>query len=326
MVGSSQVGDVVSDTNLRIGTRGSPLALAQAYETRDRLVAAHGLSEADIEIVVIKTSGDKILDRPLSEVGGKGLFTKEIEEALFRNEIDLAVHSMKDLETELPDGLALGAVLPREDVRDAFISLKHGSLGDLPAGAKVGSSSLRRRAQLKNRRPDLEVVEFRGNVQTRFAKLEAGVADATFLACAGLKRLGQDDKITNPIETDEMLPAVAQGAIAIEIRGGDARVADLLAPLNHAATEICVAAERAFLAKLDGSCRTPIAGLAEPAGEGAGLRFRGQVLSPDGAQMIMAERLGTAEEIVALAEAAADELLANGARAIAAGERPVSTS
>lgn len=303
---------------IRIGTRGSPLALAQAYETRDRLMAAHGFHADAIEIVVIKTSGDQILDRPLSEVGGKGLFTKEIEEALHRKEIDLAVHSMKDLETKLPDGLAIGAVLPREDVRDAFISFEFKDLASIPAGQKVGTSSLRRRAQLKHVRPDLEVVEFRGNVQTRLAKLRDGVAVATFLACAGLKRLGQEDRIKCPIPTDAMLPAVAQGVIAIEMRSDDQTAEEMLAALNDRTTEICVAAERAFLAKLDGSCRTPIAGLAEPMADRR-FRFRGQVLSPDGAIMVSAERLGAADAIAALAIEAADELIANGAREIAAG-------
>ncbi len=303
---------------IRIGTRGSPLALAQAHETRDRLVAAHGLDAAAIEIVVIKTTGDQILDRPLSEVGGKGLFTKEIEEALYRREIDLAVHSMKDLETSLPDGLEVVCVLPREDVRDAFISLRYERLDDVPAGSAVGTSSLRRRAQLKNARPDLEVVEFRGNVQTRLKKLEDGVAVATFLACAGLRRLGYEDRIRAAIETDAMLPAVAQGAIAIETRADDAETNALLAPLNDDVSRMCVTAERTFLARLDGSCRTPIAGLAQPQADGR-YRFRGQVLSPDGAHMIAAERSGPAEDLVALAQDAAEDLLVRGAREIAAG-------
>ena len=296
---------------IRIGTRGSPLALAQAHETRDRLVAAHGCDPDSIEIRVIKTSGDRILDRPLSEVGGKGLFTKEIEEALFAGEVDVAVHSMKDLETAMPDGLAVAAVLEREDVRDAFISLKHQRLADLPAGSTVGTSSLRRRAQLKFVRPDLNVVEFRGNVQTRLAKLEAGVAEATFLACAGLRRLGAADRIRSAIEPSDMLPAVAQGAIALQTRADDADVRSALAPLNHAETATRVTAERAFLAELDGSCRTPIAGLVDQAG---GLwRFRGQVIAPDGSRALTAERIGTSDTIVALAVEAARELLVNGA-------------
>lgn len=303
---------------IRIGTRGSPLAMAQAHETRDRLKAAHDLAADQIEIVVIKTSGDRILDRPLAEVGGKGLFTKEIEEALFANEIDIAVHSMKDLETRMPDGLEVGAVLPREDVRDAFISLKHGSLGDVPAGATVGTSSLRRRAQLKSRRPDLDVVEFRGNVQTRMKKLADGVADATFLACAGLRRLGQAEAITVPIETADMLPAVAQGAIAIQFRGDDDATRARLEPLNDPMTALRVAAERAFLACLDGSCRTPIAGLAEI--DGSRFRFRGQVLAPDGSRVLDVARDGARETLGGAAVDAAEELLSRGARELTVGE------
>ena len=265
---------------VRIGTRGSPLALAQAHEVRARLMAAHGGTDDDYPIVVIKTTGDLILDRPLADVGGKGLFTKEIEEALISRAIDLAVHSMKDMQTALPPGLGIGAVLEREDVRDAFISLKHASLKDLPQGATVGTSSLRREAQVRRARPDLNVVGFRGNVQTRLRKLEEGIADATFLACAGLNRLGMSAHITAPIATDMMLPAVAQGAVAIEIREDDDATRALIALLNHERTALCVTAERAFLTKLEGSCRTPIAGLAE-LGDG-GLTFRGMLLTPDG--------------------------------------------
>lgn len=299
---------------LRIGTRGSPLALAQAHEVRGRLSAAHGLAEDAIEIRIYKTTGDAIQDRPLAEVGGKGLFTKEIEEALLAREIDLAVHSMKDMQTVLPDGLGVGAVLPREDVRDAFISLTHGSLAALPRGAVVGTSSLRRQAQVKRIRPDLEIVGFRGNVQTRLRKLADGIADATLLACAGLNRLGMADRITAPIATDDILPAVAQGAIAVEVRADDADTARLLAPLNHEATALCVTAERAFLARLEGSCRTPIAGLAEI--DGDTLRFRGKVFSPDGAQGFEIERRGPLGSAAALGTAAADALLELGAEAL----------
>ena len=266
---------------VRIGTRGSPLALAQAHEVRARLMAAHGGGEDDYPIVVIKTTGDMILDRPLAEVGGKGLFTKEIEDALHARTIDLAVHSMKDMQTALPDGLGIGAVLEREDVRDAFISLKYASIDALPQGATVGTSSLRREAQLRRVRPDLNVTGFRGNVQTRLRKLGDGVADATFLACAGLRRLGMAEHITAPIETETMLPAVAQGAIAIEIREDDDTTRKLIAPLNHETTRLRVTAERAFLTRLEGSCRTPIAGLAQIAG--GQLSFRGMLLTPDGA-------------------------------------------
>ncbi len=296
---------------LRIGTRGSPLALAQAYEVRSRLMAAHGLPEEAFEVRVYKTTGDVILDRPLSEVGGKGLFTKEIEEALISREIDLAVHSMKDMQTLLPGGLGIGAVLPREDVRDAFLSMKHASLSALPEGAVVGTSSLRRRAQVKRARPDLQVIDFRGNVQTRLKKLADGVADATLLACAGLNRLGMADRITSPIATDQMLPAVAQGAIAIEIREDDADTARAIAPLNHEQTAICVTAERAFLTRLEGSCRTPIAGHAKL--EGDTVLFRGMTFSPDGAACFEIDRDGPADQAAALGTAAADVLLERGA-------------
>lgn len=291
----------------RIGTRGSPLALAQAHEVRSLLMAAHGRQESEFEIVVIKTSGDAIQDRPLSEVGGKGLFTKEIEEALLSNQIDVAVHSMKDVATELPPGLKLSSILPREDVRDAFISLKYLSLAELPKGAKVGTSSLRRAAQVRNRRPDLEVVEFRGNVQTRLKKLVDGVADATFLACAGLNRLGMAQRVTAPVGTDAMLPAVAQGAVGLEIRDGDEAIEDLIAPLNDEATALCVTAERAFLRTLEGSCRTPIGGLAEL--DGGNLVIRGEVLSPDGAESYSGSRSGSAASAIGLGEALANDLL-----------------
>jgi hydroxymethylbilane synthase len=295
-------------STIRIGTRGSKLALAQAYELRSRLIAAHELDEEDFEMVIIKTSGDIIQDRPLSEVGGKGLFTKEIEEALLEGGIDLAVHSMKDMPTRLPDGLAIPCYLPREDVRDAFISLRVGSLAALPKGAVLGTSSLRRQAQVKRLRPDLQVITYRGNVDTRLRKLEEGVADATLLAYAGLKRLGLEERVTALIETDDMLPAVAQGAIGVETREGDERMAGLLAALNDAETTICVAAERAFLAVLDGSCRTPIAGLAELTGA-SDLRFRGAILTPDGRQCHEVERRGARTEAVAMGEDAARELL-----------------
>ncbi|MGF1660155.1 MAG: hydroxymethylbilane synthase [Rubrimonas sp.] len=298
------------DTPLRIGTRGSALALAQAHETRDRLMAAHGLPEAAFEIVVIKTTGDRVLDRALSEIGGKGLFTKEIEEALLDGSIAIAVHSMKDMPTVLPDGLAMAAYLPREDVRDAFVSHRHESLAALPSGAVVGSSSLRRRAQLLNRRPDLQVVEFRGNVQTRMKKLADGVAEATFLACAGLRRLGMEAEIRSAIAVEEMLPAVAQGAIGIEARADDAAARSLLAPIACADTAARLAAERAFLAGLDGSCRTPIGGLATL--EGGEVLLRGEIIRPDGSERHATERRGTVADAAALGADAAEELRARG--------------
>ncbi len=291
---------------LKIGTRGSPLALAQAHETRDRLMAVHGLPEAAFLIAVIKTTGDRVTDRSLSEIGGKGLFTKEIEEALLAGEIDIAVHSMKDMPTVLPTGLTIPCLLPREDVRDAFVSLTHASLDALPEGAVVGTSSLRRRAQLLHRRPDLRVVEFRGNVQTRLRKLADGVAQATFLACAGLRRLGQGDTIRTAISPDEMLPAVAQGAIGIETRADDPATQTLLAPIHDTPTATRLAAERAFLAALDGSCQTPIGGLGEI--DGAELRFRGEIIRPDGSVCLRTERRGPLASADILGADAAAEL------------------
>ena len=300
------------ESPLRIGTRGSALALAQAYETRDRLMAAHGLPEAAFEIVVIKTTGDRVVDRALSEIGGKGLFTKEIEEALLAGDIHIAVHSMKDMPTVLPDGLVMAAYLPREDVRDAFVSHRHDSLASLPKGAVVGSSSLRRRAQLLNRRPDLRLVEFRGNVQTRMKKLAEGVAEATFLACAGLRRLGMESEIRSAIPVEDMLPAVAQGAIGIEARGADSGTLGLLQSIACDQTAVRLAAERAFLAGLDGSCRTPIGGLATL--EGDRLRFRGEIIRPDGSERLSTERLGLPGEAAAMGADAAAELRSRGGR------------
>ncbi|SNS87551.1 hydroxymethylbilane synthase [Tropicimonas sediminicola] len=276
------------DRPLRIGTRGSPLALAQAYETRTRLAVAFDLPETAFEIVVIKTTGDDraliAADRPLKEIGGKGLFTKEIEEDLLAGRIDIAVHSMKDMPVEQPTGLTLDCYLPREDVRDAFVTLDGKAFGDLPEGAVVGTSSLRRRAQLLFRRPDLQVVEFRGNVQTRMRKLTEGVAEATFLACAGLNRLGLDDVRRTPIAAEDMLPAVAQGAIGIERRTDDSAAAALLDAIHDGPTGQRLAAERAYLAALDGSCETPIAGLAELSG--GEVTLRGEILRPDGSECL----------------------------------------
>lgn len=248
---------------LKIGTRASPLALAQVDILMASLRDAHPhlRAEGAIEVVKITTSGDKIQDRPLSEAGGKGLFTKEIEEALLSGDIDCAVHSMKDMPTELPQGLVIPCLLPREDPRDAFFSFKAKSLMDLPKGAVVGTSSLRRQAIALARRPDLKVVTFRGNVETRLRKLEEGVVDATFLAYAGLKRLGREDLVTSILEPEEMLPAVAQGAIGIEVREDDNEMQNILSPVHCPVTELRVIAERAYLAVMDGSCRTPLAAL-----------------------------------------------------------------
>lgn len=297
---------------LKIGTRGSPLALAQAHETRARLMAAHDLPEDAFEIVVIKTSGDNAAliaaDKPLKEVGGKGLFTKEIEEAMVAGRIDIAVHSMKDMPTVQPDGLLLDCYLPREDVRDAFVSPVSERLADLPQGARVGSSSLRRRAQLAHVRPDLELVEFRGNVQTRMKKLEDGVAAATFLAMAGLNRLGMAHVARSAIEVTEMLPAVAQGAIGIERRIADPRAEALLAAIHDTPTGQRLAAERAYLATLDGSCETPIAGLA--VFEGDQLWLRGEILRPDGSEAIAGEARGAISDAAELGADLARRLLA----------------
>ncbi len=265
---------------LRIGTRGSPLAMAQARETRDRLVTAHGLPEEAFSIEMISTGGDRIQGRPLAEVGGKGLFTKEIEEALLDGRIDIAVHSAKDMPTQLPDDLALTCFLKREDVRDAYIGRIGKTLAALPEGAMVGSSSLRRQALIRRKRPDLRVGMFRGNVQTRLRKLEDGVADATLLANAGLRRLGIEAVATELLTVDEFPPAPGQGAICVEQRIGDERVDSLIGTINHIPTQTALECERAFLAALDGSCRTPIAGLARI--DGDHLRFEGLILTPDG--------------------------------------------
>lgn len=293
---------------LKIGTRGSPLALAQAYETRRRLGVAFDLTDACFEIVVIKTTGDKIIDRPLKEIGGKGLFTREIEQDLLSGAIDIAVHSMKDMPVEQPTGLLLETYLPREDVRDAFVSHAHQRLEDLPAGTVVGTSSLRRKAQLQHKRPDLTVVEFRGNVQTRLKKLEDGVAACTFLAMAGLNRLDMSHVANSAIDTEQMLPAVAQGAIGIERRANDESTAAMLSAIHDTPTGQRLAAERAFLAELDGSCETPIAGLAEL--NGSQLRLRGEVLRPDGSEAIGDDVTGPIESGAEMGREMARKLLA----------------
>lgn len=267
---------------LKIGTRGSPLALAQAHTVRDQIAAAHeDIGADDIEIVVIKTSGDRILDRHLMNAGGKGLFTKEIEEALIDGSIDCAVHSSKDMPTTLPDGLELSIFLKREDPRDAFISDKFSHFLDMPHGATLGTASLRRRAQALRLRPDLKVVTFRGNVQTRIKKLKEGEADATFLALAGLNRLGMAKAAAEKLSLEDFLPAPAQGAVTVEVRANDARMKNLLAPLHDHETALAVAAERALLAGLDGSCRTPIA--AHATLQGNLVMMQAMLLSVDGA-------------------------------------------
>lgn len=266
-------------TVLKIGTRASQLAMAQAHEARERLMKAHDLPESAFEIVPITTTGDRIQNRPLSEAGGKGLFTKELEEALYDRRIDIAVHSSKDMPTLLPDGLELSTFLPREDARDAFIGKAAKSIADLPRGAKLGSSSLRRQALIRRIRPDLDVVLFRGNVQTRLRKLDEGVAEGTILALAGLRRLGMDHIASDVMALDAFPPAPGQGAISIENRVGDDAVAQMLQPIRHVETGQALACERAFLASLDGSCRTPIAGYATVS-DGR-LSFKGLIITPD---------------------------------------------
>jgi hydroxymethylbilane synthase len=293
---------------LRIGSRSSPLALVQAREVQSRLAAACGLDADRIEIKVIRTTGDVIQDRPLSEAGGKGLFTKEIEEQLLAGAIDLAVHSSKDMTTVLPAGLVLSAFLPREDARDAFISRKAKSLRDLPAGAVLGTASLRRQALAKRLRPDLAVVPLRGNVETRLRKIEAGEADATLLAVAGLKRLGLLSAATALLDIDEFLPAVGQGAIGIETRADDAATRALVAKIDDPDTATALVAERTFLAVLDGSCRTPIGGHARVSG--GTVRFHGIIVKPDGSEAFEVLREGGRAQAAELGADAGRELKA----------------
>ena len=301
----------------RIGTRGSPLALAQAYETRNRLMSAHGLPEDMFEIVVLSTKGDRITDRALSEIGGKGLFTEELESQLLSGELDIAVHSSKDMPTILPEGLHLSAFLPREDMRDAFIGRTAPTLLELPHGAVVGSASLRRQALIRRLRPDLSVIVFRGLVDTRLRKLEEGQADATLLAFAGLKRLGKENVPTEILDPKEFPPAPAQGAICVESRIGDTRMDELLAPINDKPTFDAVTCERAFLAALDGSCRTPIAGYATCDGED--LHFSGLILTPDGQTSHGIEISGKRMDAAKLGRQAGEEVRAKAGSAFFEG-------
>jgi hydroxymethylbilane synthase len=290
---------------LRIGSRGSPLALVQAREVQSRLAAACDLPAARIAIETIRTSGDMI-PGPLAEAGGKGLFTKEIEEALLAGAIDLAVHSSKDMPAVLPAGLMLSAFLPREDARDAFVSRKAEKLQDLPNGAVVGTGSPRRQALVKHLRPDLVIVPLRGNVETRLRKIEAGDADATVLALAGLKRLGLGAAARAIFTIEEFLPAVGQGAIGIETRADDSRTRALLTAIDDPDTATALAAERAFLAVLDGTCRTPIAGYAQVSG--GTLRFRGLIAKIDGSEALEVSREGRRGDAAALGADAGREL------------------
>jgi hydroxymethylbilane synthase len=291
---------------LRIGSRGSPLALVQAREVQNRIAAAAGIDAARIEIKVIRTTGDVVVDRPLADAGGKGLFTKEIEAALLDGSIDLAVHSSKDLPTILPAGLVLAGFPPREDPRDAFISRKAATLRELPRGAVVGTSSPRRQALVKRLRPDATVVTLRGNVETRLRKLEAGEVDATLLAAAGLKRLGLLSAATAILDPDYFLPAVGQGAIGMQTRADDAKTRALVEAIDDADTSAALAAERAFLALLDGSCRTPIGGHATL--DRGTLRFRGIIVKPDGSEAFEVWREGRREKAVELGADAGREL------------------
>lgn len=296
---------------IRIGTRGSRLALAQTEGVRDLLVAAHpALAAAGaVEIVVIRTTGDAVQDRALAEIGGKGLFTREIDEAMLEGRIDIAVHSVKDVPTWLPEGIAMPCILAREDPRDALICNIAKDLAGLPQGAVIGTASLRRQAQVLARRPDLVVRVLRGNVETRLRKIAEGAFDATLLAIAGLKRIGQQDAAAAILEPEEMLPAVGQGAIGVTARAGDVRTAALLATLHDAEAAACVAAERALLTVLDGSCRTPIAALAVIT-ESKQMSLRGLLADPDGRRVMTVERRGSVADAPALGEEAGRDLLA----------------
>jgi hydroxymethylbilane synthase len=296
----------MAELQIRIGTRGSPLALAQAHETRERLARAHGVDPVGFEIVIIKTSGDLIQDRALSEAGGKGLFTKEIDDAMLRGEIDVAVHSSKDLPTLLPEGIEVVGYLEREDPRDALISPRAARFEDLPKGARLGTASLRRQAIAKRLRPDLEVSLLRGNVETRLKRADSGEIDATLLAYAGLKRLGLADRATAVLDVDVFVPAVGQGAIGITARSGDVAAAAALAPILHADTGLALAAERAFLTALDGSCKTPIGGHARIV-DGS-VKFHGILLRPDGSKAWETRGIGPLNRAARLGREAGEDL------------------
>ena len=298
----------MTDT-LRIATRKSQLALWQAEYVRDMLTLHH--PDLTVELVTMSTQGDKILDTPLAKVGGKGLFVKELERSLLDEETDIAVHSMKDVPVELPAGLHLAAICPREDPRDAFVSNRHASLDELPEGARLGTSSLRRQCQLAALRPDLEIVDLRGNVNTRLQKLDNGEYDAIILAAAGLKRLQFENRITAFLATDTSLPAIGQGAVGIECRRDDERVNELLAPLNDPDTATRVAAERAMNQRLQGGCQVPIAGYAEL--EHGVILLRGLVGRVDGSEIIRGEIAGPPEDAAHLGQVLAEDLLARGA-------------
>jgi hydroxymethylbilane synthase len=302
---------------LRIGTRGSPLALAQAGMVRARLAAAHGCDPERIPVVTIRTTGDRVQDRPLSEIGGKGLFTKEIEDALAAGQVDVAVHSAKDMTTLLPAGLVIAACLPREDARDVLIARDAGSLAALPPGATIGTASLRRQALVLRARPDLTVVPLRGNVETRIARLQSGALDATLLALAGLRRLGLERVATAVLDIGAFVPAVGQGIVAMQTRETDEDTREKLASIDDHAARTALLAERGFLAALDGSCRSPIAGHATVA-DGQ-VRFHGLVLRVDGSEALDIQRVGTADEAAALGRDAGAELRARASPSFLAG-------
>ena len=304
----------MSDNQIRIATRKSPLALWQAEHVSARLQAAYpGL---EVELVTFVTQGDKILDTPLAKIGGKGLFVKELERAMLDGDADIAVHSMKDVPVELPEGLHLPVILDREDPRDAFVSNNYASFDELPQGAKLGTSSLRRQCQLRERRPDLEVLDLRGNVNTRLAKLDAGNYDAIILAAAGLKRLGFEDRIREALAPEISLPAIGQGAIGIECREGDLRINELIAVLDDPDTHVCVAAERAMNNRLEGGCQVPIAGFAVL--EGKQVQLSGLVGRVDGSEILRSAIFGPTHEAAEMGTALAEELLARGADEILA--------
>jgi hydroxymethylbilane synthase len=294
---------------LRIATRKSPLALWQAEHVRSHLQALH--AGLQVELLTMSTKGDRILDSPLAKIGGKGLFVKELEQGMLEGRADIAVHSMKDVPAELPDGLCIAAILEREDPQDAFVSGQYASIDALPEGARVGTSSLRRQCQLRARRPDLEILDLRGNVGTRLAKLDAGDYDAIILACAGLKRLGLEGRITAILAPEVMLPAIAQGVIGIESRSDDARIQALLDPLHHAVTAQRTQAERAMNAALAGGCQAPVAGYSVIGS--AGIELRGLVGRPDGTEIIRADISGPADDAAVLGKQLADDLLSRGA-------------
>lgn len=293
---------------LRIATRKSPLALWQAEEVTRLLKMFH--PELEVELVTMTTQGDKILDTPLAKIGGKGLFVKELEVGMLEGDADIAVHSMKDVPMVFPEGLHLAVVLEREDPSDAFVSNNYKSLADLPLNSKVGTCSLRRQTQLKEARPDIEILDLRGNVNTRLAKLDNGDYDAIILASAGLKRLGFDDRITESIPTEKSLPAIGQGAIGIECRSDDDYVNALLEPLNHPETALRLSAERAQNTRLNGGCQIPIGGYAELIGDR--IRLRGLIGFPDGSKIFRCEKEGSHDEAEALGIAVAEDLLAQG--------------